>query len=117
MVHQALPGAARPGRAAPDAAPRYAPRRGEPARGHGCAPPRRAGALRHAPGSRVTMELYTHVTAAQQREAADHLDRALGGQPLTVTDTVDGVASSGSGSPEEGDPRGNVGSGGRTRTY
>jgi integrase len=26
--------------------------------------------LRHAPGSRVTMERYAHVTAGQQREAA-----------------------------------------------
>ena len=33
--------------------------------------------LRHAPGSKVTMERYAHVTAAQQREAVDLLDRAL----------------------------------------
>ena len=30
--------------------------------------------LRHAPGSRVTMERYAHVTAAQQRDAADLLE-------------------------------------------
>ena len=35
--------------------------------------------LRHAPGSRITMERYAHVTALQQREAADLLDRAIGG--------------------------------------
>ena len=41
--------------------------------------------LRHAPGSRVTMEVYAHVTAAQQRVAADLLDQALADPPLTVT--------------------------------
>ena len=33
--------------------------------------------LRHAPGSRVTMELYAHVTAAQERNAADLLDSVV----------------------------------------
>ena len=35
--------------------------------------------LRHAPGSRVTMERYAHVTAGQQREAADLLEKAVAG--------------------------------------
>ena len=77
--------------------------------------------LRHAPGSRVTMERYAHVTAAKQRDAADLLDRALTHQPLTVTLTVtdpaDGVVEGGPESPEEGHSRGESGSGGRTRTY
>ena len=34
--------------------------------------------LCHAPGSKMTMARYAHVTAAQQREAADVLDQALG---------------------------------------
>ncbi len=62
--------------------------------------------LRHAPGSRVTMERYAHVTASQQRDAADLLEKAVGGsgQSVTesVTDAVDGVVSSGSESPEVG---------------
>ena len=64
--------------------------------------------LRHAPGSRVTMERYAHVTAAQQREAADLLDRALLTGPISqsrmsVTDPADGVVESGPEQPEEGD--------------
>ena len=67
------------------------------------------------------MERYAHVTAGQQRDAADALDRALTGRALTVTVTVtepaDGVVEGGPESPEEGDSRGKSGSGGRTRTY
>ncbi len=77
--------------------------------------------LRHAPGSRVTMERYAHVTARQQRDAADLLDAALADDPLTVTVTVtepaDGVVESGMEGPGEGDPERENGSGGRTRTY
>ena len=76
--------------------------------------------LRHAPGSRVTMERYAHVTLLQQREAADILERAVaGGQSVTqsLTETLHGVGGSRPESPVEGDPRGKVGSGGRTRTY
>ena len=36
--------------------------------------------LRHAPGSKTTMERYAHVTARQQREAADLLDEAVSSQ-------------------------------------
>jgi integrase len=72
--------------------------------------------LRHAPGSKVTMERYAHVTACQQREAADLLERALTVTP-TVTESVDEGASSRPESSTEGDPRGKTGSGGRTRTY
>lgn len=77
--------------------------------------------LRHAPGSRMTMARYAHVTAAQQREAADLLEQALtdAGQGVTpgVTDEEDAVVRSGPESPGEGIPRGKGGSGGRTRTY
>jgi integrase len=40
--------------------------------------------LRHAPGSKMTMARYAHVTAAQQRDAADLLDEALTGTPKPV---------------------------------
>ena len=36
--------------------------------------------LRHAPGSRMTMAVYAHVTGAQQREAADLLQVAVAGK-------------------------------------
>ncbi len=75
--------------------------------------------LRHAPGSRVTMERYAHVTARQQREAADILERAVAGdQSVTqsVTETAGGVGRSRPELPIEGDPR-ESGSGGRIRTY
>ncbi len=67
------------------------------------------------------MERYAHVTAGQQREAADLLELALTGdvQSVTqsVTDAVEGVPKSREKSPEEGDPDQESGSGGRTRTY
>ena len=67
------------------------------------------------------MERYAHVTARQQREAADLLDAAVGEDPLTVTVTVtepaDGVVESGMEGPGEGLPERESGSGGRTRTY
>ena len=72
--------------------------------------------LRHAPGSRVTMERYAHVTAAQQRTAADLLDAAVTGPVRSVTRSVtevaDAVASSRPESPAVARPRGKVGSGG-----
>jgi integrase len=71
--------------------------------------------LRHAPGSKVTMERYAHVTARQQRQAADLLERAVTGQQSvtqSVTESLDGVAETRSYGPMEGDPRGEVGSGG-----
>ena len=72
--------------------------------------------LRHAPGSRITMERYAHVTAGQQRDAADLLDIALtsSGQSVTqsVTEVGNGVAASRPESPREGVPRRKVGSGG-----
>ena len=40
--------------------------------------------LRHAPGSKMTMARYAHVTAAQQRDAADLLDEALTGAHSSV---------------------------------
>jgi integrase len=77
--------------------------------------------LRHAPGSKVTMERYAHVTASQQRQAADLLERAIAGPAQSVTESVtDGrnaVVSSRPESSAEGDPQGDDGSGGRTRTY
>jgi integrase len=81
--------------------------------------------LRHAPGSRVTMERYAHVTARQQREAADLLERAVAGPQQavlesvteSVTDPEDWVARSRPELPTVGSPRGKVGSGGRIRTY
>ena len=76
---------------------------------------------RHAPGSRVTMERYAHVTAGQQRDAADLLQVALtgSGQSVTqsVTGPVGGVVASRLESPEAGLHEGGVGSGGRIRTY
>ncbi len=67
------------------------------------------------------MERYAHVTAAQQRDAAELLDQALTEQPLTVTVTVtgpaDGVVSSGSEQPEAAPFVRESGSGGRIRTY
>ena len=78
--------------------------------------------LRHAPGSKVTMERYAHVTAAQQRQAADLLDEMLTrAAPESVTESVTHAADAVIGSrPEEAevvDPLGETGSGGRTRTY
>ncbi len=76
--------------------------------------------LRHAPGSRVSMERYAHVTARQQRQAADLLQLAVdGNQSVTqsVTEPVDAVGESRPESPEEADPRGGAGSGGKIRTY
>jgi len=77
--------------------------------------------LRHAPGSKETMQRYAHVTAAQQRRAADLLEVALTGpgQSVTqsVTDPADGVGESGPEQPEVGPFVRDVGSGGRTRTY
>jgi hypothetical protein len=67
------------------------------------------------------MERYAHVTAAQQRVAADLLDQALTGPALTVTVTVtdpaDGVVGSGPMEPEGGPFYLGTGSGGRIRTY
>jgi integrase len=77
--------------------------------------------LRHAPGSRVTMERYAHVTASQQRQAADLLDTALTPPVQSVTPSVTApenrVARSRLEKPKVGRPRGEVGSGGRIRTY
>ena len=81
--------------------------------------------LRHAPGSRVTMERYAHVTASQQRQAAELLERAFtGGSTSTsesvtesVTASVRGVVGSPREQPKEGGSIGESGSGGRTRTY
>ena len=64
-------------------------------------------------------------TARQQREAANLLERAVGGHNATraesvtesVTEGRDGVAANGVEGPLEGDPLENSGSGGRTRTY
>ncbi len=81
--------------------------------------------LRHAAGSRVTMERYAHVTAGQQRQAADLMERALIGPAIPVAESVTqsvtearrGVAESRQEAPDEGVPRGEGGSGGRIRTY
>ena len=71
------------------------------------------------------MGLYAHVTAGQQREGADLLDRAVSGpsssvrQSVTesVTDPADAVVGSSAESPAEGLHEGESGSGGRIRTY
>jgi hypothetical protein len=72
--------------------------------------------LRHAPGSRITMERYAHLTASQQRDAADLLERVLKAQPESVTESVtvpsDGVVQSRPESSEQDDPSGKTGSGG-----
>jgi hypothetical protein len=77
--------------------------------------------LRHAPGSRVTMERYAHVTAGQQREAADLLEWAVTGlRPSvtrSVTEPVDGVVPDGAELPGVGLHEGGSGSGGKIRTY
>ncbi len=78
--------------------------------------------LRHAPGSRVTMERYAHVTAGQQREAADLLQRAVAGvvgESVTesVTGPIQGVVSSWQERAAVVDPLGKGGSGGKIRTY
>jgi integrase len=76
--------------------------------------------LRHAPGSKVTMERYAHVTARQQRLVADLLEVAVNGAESvteSVTEMDAGVEGSRPELPGEGDPRGEDGSGGRTRTY
>jgi integrase len=44
--------------------------------------------LRHAPGSRVTMGVYAHVTAEQQREGADLLDQAVNGLSSSARHSV-----------------------------
>ena len=77
--------------------------------------------LRHAPGSKMTMARYAHVTATQQRDAADLLNQALTDRLQSVTGSVtgpeNGVVWGGTESPKGGIPRGKGGSGGRIRTY
>ena len=67
------------------------------------------------------MERYAHVTAGQQRLAAELLERAVVGGAESVTESVTvsirRVASSRNNEPKVGDPLGEVGSGGRIRTY
>ncbi len=66
------------------------------------------------------MERYAHVTARQQRAAADLLELAMTDpQSVTrsVTESSGGAAESRLQSPEEGNPRASDGSGGRIRTY
>ena len=67
------------------------------------------------------MGLYAHVTAGQQREGADLLDRAVSGPSSSVrqsvTDPADAVVGSSAESPAEGLHEGESGSGGRIRTY
>jgi hypothetical protein len=66
-------------------------------------------------------ERYAHVTAGQQREAADLLELAVTGLPPSVTRSVtepaDGVVSGGTESPGVGLHEREIGSGGRIRTY
>jgi integrase len=77
--------------------------------------------LRHAPGSKVTMNRYAHVTAAQQREAADALEALIADptQSVTqsVTETVDRVDQDGQELPEVGPSDRGSCSGGKIRTY
>ncbi len=67
------------------------------------------------------MERFAHVTAAQQRDAADLLNQALTAEIQSVTQSVtgreDAVVWSGPEEAKEGSPRGESGSGGRIRTY
>ena len=70
----------------------------------------------------MTTVRYARVTATQQRDAADLLDRARTGRIQSVshagvTGSEDAVAQSGPEGTEEGNPRGESGSGGRIRTY
>ena len=67
------------------------------------------------------MERYAHVTAAQQRQAADLLDemltRARESVTESVTHTEDAVTGSRQEEAEVADSLGESGSGGRIRTY
>ena len=76
--------------------------------------------LRHALGSKVTMERYAHVTARQERAPADVLDRLIGEGARSVTGPVttgaDGVVGGGPESSPEDDPEREDGSGARIRT-
>ena len=67
------------------------------------------------------MERHAHVTAGQQREAADLLDLAISGSRQSVTQSVTepecGVALNGPQGPGMGRCESVNGSGGRTRTY
>ena len=77
--------------------------------------------LRHAAGSRVTMERYAHVTAGQQREAADLLDHAVAGPQQSVTQSVtnadEGVVRDRKEEPGMVGSLEKSGSGGKIRTY
>jgi hypothetical protein len=69
----------------------------------------------------MTMERYAHVTAGQQREAADLLEQMLINASESVTESVtqpkDGVGPSGEDDVEVVVPLEGTGSGGRIRTY
>ncbi len=73
--------------------------------------------LRHA-SSKTTMEIYSHVSAAQQREAVDVLQQAI-----ATESHAESHASPDLGGPEwpkaatSGRSKRESGSGGRTRTY
>ena len=76
--------------------------------------------LRHAPGSRVTMERYAHVTAGQQRMPPT-FSTGPWQIPSTVTVSVtgpaDGVVEGRPEPPEMGSTDRESGSGGKIRTY
>jgi hypothetical protein len=96
----------------------------DPARVRSVAPSHGAGVhpriaqelLRHA-SSKTTMEIYSHVSAAQQREAVEALQRALAESHF---ESHLGPDSGGQDLPraaETGQFERKSGSGGRTRTY
>jgi hypothetical protein len=121
VVHEALPGTAAPGASPDHASPRHAARGGKPARRRGCPPSDCPGAAPPRPRQPSHDGAYAHVTAGQQRLAAELLERAVTGGAESVTESVTvsigGVARSSPQEPGMVDPLGESGSGGRTRTY
>jgi integrase len=73
--------------------------------------------LRHA-SSKTTMEIYSHVSAAQQREAVDVLQRALAAESHAESHAKPNLDGLELPRPEQmGETERKNGSGGRTRTY
>jgi integrase len=72
--------------------------------------------LRHA-SSKTTMEIYTHVSAAQQREAVEVLQRALAESHFESHLGPDLGGQDWAKAAETGQPERESGSGGRIRTY
>ncbi len=72
--------------------------------------------LRHA-SSKTTMEIYSHVSAAQQREAVEVLQRALAESHVESHLGPDSGGQDWAKTAETGQSERESGSGGRIRTY